>query len=107
MFWPPRHYTGMEHISDHDLECYHLDEEKYVLVPGRPIRLRQSGHLVHNRRRSHDLGWFPQCSPAQIVDHLASKIVIQQVCRRGERPFESVQIGWSRFASISPGGQDA
>jgi hypothetical protein len=67
----------------------------------------RSGHFVHHRRRSFNLCCFPECSPAQIVDDLASKIVIRQVCRRGERLFESVQIGWSRFASISPGGQDA
>src|ERR1039457_3807498 len=52
------------------------DEEKCVLIPERPIRLRQSGHLVHNRRRSFNLCWFPECSPTQIVDHLASKVVI-------------------------------
>jgi len=36
----------------------------------------QRSHLVHNRRRSFNLCWFPECSPAQIVDHLASKVVI-------------------------------
>ena len=38
-----------------------------------------------------NLGWFPQCSSAQIVDDVASKIVMGQVCRRRERLFESVQ----------------
>ena len=36
---------------------------------------------------------FPNALPSQTVDHLASKIVSGQVCRRGKRLFESVHVG--------------
>lgn len=53
----------------------------------------ESGHFVNHRRRSPGLGSFWECSSAQVVNHLASKLVIRQFRRRGERLFENVQIG--------------
>ena len=66
-------------------------EEKCFVVPERP-RLGESGNFDHHGRRSLKLCWFPECSSAQIVDDLASKLVIGQVCRRvggGEKGYQN------------------
>ena len=69
----------------------------------RSTRLRRSGYVIHHGRRSLNLCWFPECFPVQIVDHLASKIIIRQVCRRGERLSEQriesdcIAFDWHRL----------
>jgi hypothetical protein len=71
---------------------------------GDPSDDARSGHFVHHRRRSFNLCWFSECSPAQIVDDLAREVVVGHVCRRGER---LLRASTSAEAGLPPSVQAA
>ena len=69
MFGPLRHYTGMEHISDHDLECYQLGmmvdeaeltpfEEHLLACPGCIDRAENAAAYIDTLRAAIIAGNF-------------------------------------------------